>query len=323
MIKDQWYAIVSSKEVPMNKLIAVKRLGIDLCLFRNSKGEIGCVVDKCSHRGAALSKGKQKEDCVACPFHGLEFDKDGKCTLIPANGKLAEVESRYNVMSYLVKEDHNMIYIWYGDKEKATDKLPFFDEFIDDSHSYSEMTDCWNTHYSRCIENQLDVVHIPFVHYNTIGRGNKTVVNGPPLEVVGDTIIVTARNSVDDGQKPLSASECTLNPNMNIRFKFPNVWQNLISEHIKVIIFFAPVDDEHTMFYIRFYTNMFKTKILNNLSAQSGKFMNRIIERQDKRIVETQKPKASSLFCGENLLKGDTPVMMYRRMRDQLQKNNQ
>jgi len=27
---------------------------MDLALFRNSRGEIGCVVDQCPHRGAAL-----------------------------------------------------------------------------------------------------------------------------------------------------------------------------------------------------------------------------------------------------------------------------
>lgn len=322
MVKDQWYAVVSSKEVPMNRLVAVKRLGLNLCLFRNSKGEIGCVVDKCTHRGAALSKGKQKGDCVTCPFHGLEFNKDGKCTLIPANGKTANVENRYNVTSYLVREAHGMIYFWYGDKENVTDTLPFFDECIDESFVYSEMTDLWNAHYSRCIENQLDVVHLPFVHYNTIGRGHKTIVNGPPLEVVDGTIIVSANNSVDNGQQPKSSDECTINPKLNLRFKFPNVWQNYISEKIRVVIFFAPIDDENTMFYIRFYTNMFKLKFINKAMAQVGKIMNKVIERQDKRVVETQKPKASALFCGENLLKGDSPVIMYRRMRDSLQKQS-
>jgi phenylpropionate dioxygenase-like ring-hydroxylating dioxygenase large terminal subunit len=39
------------------------------------------------------------------------------------------------------------------------------------------MKDNRDTHYSRAIENQLDCAHIPFIHKNTIGRGNKTLVN--------------------------------------------------------------------------------------------------------------------------------------------------
>ncbi|HUM43749.1 MAG TPA: Rieske (2Fe-2S) protein, partial [Fervidobacterium sp.] len=80
MIPNQWYAILPSKAVEKGQITAVKRLNMDLALFRNSRGEIGCVVDQCPHRGAALSKGKVVGDCIKCPFHGLEFDKDGKCT---------------------------------------------------------------------------------------------------------------------------------------------------------------------------------------------------------------------------------------------------
>ena len=87
MILNQWYAILPSKSVGSSKIVAVKRLNLDLALFRNTSGDICCVVDQCTHRGAAISKGKVKGDCVRCPFHGLEFDKNGKCTFIPANGR--------------------------------------------------------------------------------------------------------------------------------------------------------------------------------------------------------------------------------------------
>lgn len=265
MIRNQWYAIIPSNKIPKDKLVGVKRLNLDLCLFRNSDGDISCVADKCTHRGASLSKGKRKGDCVECPFHGLQFNKEGKCTLIPANGRNANIESRFHVESFLVREAHKMVYLWLGDKEMASDVLPFFNEFID------------------------------------------------------DTILLTANNSLDHGQQPKLESECSINPQMNLRFKFPNVWQNYITDHIKVIIFFAPVDDEHTIFYIRFYTNQFKFKLMNHTMAQIGKVMNKVVERQDKQYVETQTPKASALSCGENLLSGDSPIMMYRAIRNKLQ----
>jgi phenylpropionate dioxygenase-like ring-hydroxylating dioxygenase large terminal subunit len=180
MILNQWYAILPSRKIKKNRIIAVRRLNLDLALFRNKKGEIACVSDQCTHRGAALSKGKLIGDCIQCPFHGLEFDKDGKCRFIPANGKASTADiTRYNVRHYPVRELNGIIYIWLGDKEKATGKLPFFYDDIDDSYVYSEIEDHWNSHYSRCIENQLDVVHVPIVHYNTIGKGSKTLINGP------------------------------------------------------------------------------------------------------------------------------------------------
>ena len=50
--------------------------------------------------------------------------------------------------------------------------------------------------------------------------------------------------------------------------------------------------------------------------------MNRVIERQDKRVVITQKPKASNYKSGERLLRGDGPIILYRRIRNDLKKAN-
>ena len=318
MISNQWYAILPSKNVKVGQIVAVKRMNLDLALFRNSKGDIGCVVDQCTHRGAALSLGKVMDDCIQCPFHGLEFNKLGKCTFIPANGKSSTADiSRYNVRQYPVREGNGIIFFWYGDEEKIIKDLPFFDKEIAASYVFSELEDQWNSHYSRCIENQLDVVHLPFVHHNTIGKGNKTLVNGPKVTWENGILITSANNEQDHGQKPRLPNECVIK-DTHLSFLFPNIWINHIDDKIKVIIYFAPVDEENTVLYIRFYCKLTSLKPLNNLIALIGKFANKIVERQDKRIVITQNPKASTLRCGEKLVPGDGPIVMYRKIRDDL-----
>ncbi|MDD4083750.1 MAG: aromatic ring-hydroxylating dioxygenase subunit alpha [Sphaerochaetaceae bacterium] len=320
MIYNQWYAILPSKKVKNNKILAVKRLNLDLALFRNKKGELACVVDQCPHRGAALSKGKIEGDTIRCPFHGLEFDSKGKCKFIPANGKASTADlTRYNVKSYTVKEGNGIVYIWYGDDEKITKELPFFDEAVDSSYTYSEIEDHWSSHYSRCIENQLDTVHVPIVHHNTIGRGNKTLVNGPKVEWGNGILRTSANNEVDKGQKQKSASECIIKET-SLNFIFPNLWMNQINKKLKVIIYFAPVDDENTILYLRFYDKLTKLRVINKLISFFGKSANRVIERQDKRVVITQKPKASSLKSNEKLLAGDGPIIQYRRLREELKR---
>ena len=264
MILNQWYAILPSKKVKVGKVIGVKRMNMDLVIFRNKDGEIGCVVDQCTHRGAALSLGKIKDNCIQCPFHGLEFNKIGKCVFIPANGKSSREEiSRYNIKHYIVKEENEIIYIWYGDEEKVTNELPFFDKEINNSFVFSEFEDYWNSHYSRCIENQLDVVHLPFVHKNTIGRGNKTLVNGPKLIWEDGILTTSANNEVDNGQKPKLPENCVIKETY-LKFLFPNIWMNHINDKIKIIIYFAPVDNENTILYIRFYCKVSRIKIINS-----------------------------------------------------------
>ena len=123
------------------------------------------------------------------------------------------------------------------------------------------------------------------------------------------------------GRGPKPPAECVIK-DTNLNFIFPNIWLNHISSKIKVLIYFAPVDDENTILYIRFYCKLTKIKALNGLIAFSGKFANKIVERQDKRVVITQTPKASSYKSGEKLLVGDGPIIQYRKIRDDL-KNNQ
>ncbi len=55
MIANQWYAILPSKAVKADRITGVKRMGLDLALFRNSKGELGCVVDCETRRDRATS----------------------------------------------------------------------------------------------------------------------------------------------------------------------------------------------------------------------------------------------------------------------------
>lgn len=317
MIPNQWYAILPSSKVKPGGLVAVRRLGMDLVLFRTSRGALGCVADRCTHRGAALSLGRVEGSCIRCPFHGIQFDPSGQCTFIPANGRAATEDlSRFNVQSYPVGEAYGIVYVWYGDPEKTTGRLPFFAGELD-GFVYSEMEDRWNTHYSRAIENQLDVVHVPIVHHNTIGRGNKTLVNGPKVVVESDALITSANNEVDVGQKPKPPAECEIKETY-LRFKFPNLWMNHINEKLKIVAYFAPVDDENTILYIRFYNRLTQSPLVNRLIAQAGKVMNRVIERQDRRVVVTQRPMASSYRSNEKLLVGDGPIVQYRKMRDEL-----
>ena len=317
MIKNQWYGILPSKAVRKHRIVAVKRLNLDLAIFRTESGELGCVVDQCSHRGAALSLGQVKDSCLQCPFHGLEFDTQGRCTVIPANGRASTEDiSRFNVVSYPIREAHGIIYVWYGENGQQTDTLPFFPE-IDQSFVYSELADQWHAHYSRAIENQLDVVHLPFVHATTIGRGNRTLVHGPKAVFENETLITSPDNEVDVGQPQKPASACEIG-DLQLNFKFPNLWMNRISDNLKVVIYFAPVDDENTILYIRFYHNFTPFKPLNQLIALFGKYGNLKIERQDKRVVVTQQPKASSLRSAEKLLPGDGPIILYRKIREEL-----
>lgn len=321
MILNQWYAVLPSTHVKKGEVLSAKRMGLNLAFFRTESGKIACVEEKCSHRGASLGIGFVKGECVGCPFHGLQFSAEGECKLAPSLGKeTTKSLERFNVKSYTVREAHGIIYLWYGDGV-PTDTLPFFEDEIPEGMIYSEMADNWNAFYSRCIENQLDVIHLPFVHHNTIGRGNKTIVNGPKVIFEDEVLITSAQNSLDKGQAPLPADECKINKTY-LKFKFPNIWLNHVMDTMKIFIFFAPVDDDYTILYLRFYSSVLKTRFGNHSLALIGRLGNKIVERQDKRVVITQVPKKSEFISGENLFPGDAPIIQYRKLRNTLKQLN-
>ena len=324
MIPNQWYVVLASREVRRGKVLGVTRMGERLVFARDQKEKVFCLRDKCAHRGAALSAGRLIADRIQCPFHGFEYDASGRGVLIPANGKDAPVPDRFHVVSYPVHEDCGFIWIWWGESAPAELKKPRFFNDIDGSFHSSLMVDPWDTHYSRAIENQLDAVHLPFVHRTTIGRGNKTVVNGPvTLWKDPDHLVVHVYNEVDAGQKPLKPEE--INPpyaSFHVELLFPNIWQNWISEKMRIVVAFVPVDQSHTLMYLRFYQKLIRLPILAGLANKLFMVFNRVILHQDRRVVQTQLPKPSGLSIGENLIQGDGPVVAYRMRRDSLIKTS-
>ncbi len=319
MIPNQWYAILESSEVKTGKPIGVTRMGEKLVAWRNSQGKVSILVDKCPHRGVALSIGELHNDHLQCPFHGFEFDTSGACVLIPANGKNAAPPKAMRARAYPAQEANGFIYLWWGEAQKEYPPLPFF-ESIDADFVYSTVTDHWATHYSRAIENQLDVVHLPFVHKTTIGRGNKTIVNGPLVRVESlypqDNLLnLWVYNAVDEGQKPLRASEIP-EPSRHpyLQFRYPNIWQNWIADNLRVVVAFAPIDEENTLMYLRYYHKI-KTPGIRQAVGWLGGMANIVIERQDKRVVITQQPKRADLEIGEILIQGDSPIITYRKVR--------
>jgi len=319
MIYNQWYVVLASQEVEKKKPLAVRRLGQKLVFWRDGNGGICCIEDKCCHRGASLGKGWNNGNNVVCPFHGFEYDKSGKVRNIPANGKSAPVPERYKVNAYLVVEKHDFIWLWWGDRDKCNVQPQFFTD-LETGFSYSQFVDSWSVHYSRAIENQLDVLHLPFVHGSTIGRGNRTLVNGPVVKRVADLLTFYVNNVVDDGvANAKTASELVdYEQYPHLQFRFPNIWQNFISRDIRAFAAFVPVDEEHTLVYIRYYQRATRLPLVRQLFNWLGKVASIVILRQDKRVVQTQLPKKSSLKMDEKLVAGDAPIVEYRKRREQL-----
>jgi phenylpropionate dioxygenase-like ring-hydroxylating dioxygenase large terminal subunit len=321
VIRDQWYVVLESREIPSKRPVAVVRLGEKMVFWRDAAGNAVCARDRCCHRGAALSLGTCVNGVLGCPFHGFRFDGTGRVIQIPANGRAAPVPENFHVASWPVQEAFGLVWLWFGEARDSLPPLPFFEELATGwSWKGSTIRDEWPVHYTRAIENQLDVVHLPFVHRTTIGRGNHTLVHGPRVVENDQGFDFWVHNVNDDGTtKPMRPAEIVPSAtDVNLGFRFANIWTNRLGARARIFAAFAPVDDERTVIYVRMYQKFLRLPLLAGLVNRVLSLMNRVILNQDKRVVITQEPRRSWLRMGENLVQGDLPIVTFRRRRDAL-----
>ena len=318
MIRGQWYAVLESTEVRQGRMVGVRRMGEDLIFFRTASGDVGCLLDRCVHRGVRLSAGTLTGERVRCPFHGLEYDRTGRVTAIPANGYQTPVPEQFRTQSYPTCEIDGYVFVWWGMNPPNNLEPPAYFENLDGLR-WATARDPWQANYSRVLENQLDVAHLPFVHHNTIGRGNRTLVDGPAVEWIADNRMRVYVHNRSDGPpppyKPTDFPGPTGEQAFHLDVILPNLWQNHISESVRVTAAFVPVDEEHTLLYLRFYQKFVRIPLLSGLITFLGSRFNLTIAHQDREVVETQRPYASSLHGGEKLFQADHPIIAYRRWR--------
>jgi phenylpropionate dioxygenase-like ring-hydroxylating dioxygenase large terminal subunit len=162
-------------------------------------------------------------------------------------------------------------------------------------------------------------IHLPFVHASTIGRGNRRVVDGPITRLQDEELNIWVYNRLDDGI-PARRSEELPEPQRppSLRFLFPNNWMNNISTDFRITISFIPVDDGNTLFCLRNYVKKSAIPGLAKLIALLAIPSSRVILNQDERVVTKQLPIKSDLKIGEILIPQDGPIILYRRLRQEL-----
>jgi phenylpropionate dioxygenase-like ring-hydroxylating dioxygenase large terminal subunit len=117
-LRNYWYPIVQSSELPAGSPIGITCLGEDLVLYRDSNGP-KVLFDRCPHRYVKLSVGRVFGDELQCAFHGLRFDGTGACTLIPWEQPMDQaIRQKLCVRSYKAAEVGGIVWAYLGDEKQ-------------------------------------------------------------------------------------------------------------------------------------------------------------------------------------------------------------
>jgi phenylpropionate dioxygenase-like ring-hydroxylating dioxygenase large terminal subunit len=166
MIINNWYVACESAELREEPL-AVRMLGCDFVLFRDGSGAAACLSGICAHRGGDLGRGKASRGCLACPYHGWEYDASGRVTRMPPLGDDVKPPARARVDSYPVEERWGYLWVFLGDRASAErPELPDFLTQYGDEQNWRmvRLKRDWSSNWARVHENLIDTGHVHLVH---------------------------------------------------------------------------------------------------------------------------------------------------------------
>lgn len=183
-LRNSWYVAGYGSELTEGRLLSRTLLGERIVMFRASEGEPAAIQDRCPHRFAPLSMGSVEGDTVRCVYHGLAFNRVGKCVDNP-HGPIGALA----VKSFPILERQGLLWIWMGDVDRANaEQVPQFEQLDPATDHVRHGYIHGNARYELMSDNILDLSHIEFLH-PMLGtptvRAAKVTVEQP-----GDRVVV-------------------------------------------------------------------------------------------------------------------------------------
>ena len=195
-LRNCWYVAAMGEELD-DGLLARTILGEPLVMFRDRDGAVAALEDRCCHRQAPLHKGRLVDGNLQCGYHGLTFDRTGRCIKIPGQ---STIPSDARVRGFPLVEKYGWLWIWMGEGSLADDALiPDFHWLADPGWAGAGERLFLNADHRLLIDNLLDLSHLTFLHETTIGT---VAVADTPAKVERDGDVVRVTRWILDSPPP-------------------------------------------------------------------------------------------------------------------------
>lgn len=172
MTTSGWFAVRSTRHVPLASPTRVKLHDRELVLFRAGNGRLSVLDGFCPHRRAPLHLGRVVEGELECPYHGWRFDHRGQCTTIPGLAKSAGCKAipQRSAETYRVVESQGLVWVSLdqADPGSAPPTIDFPDP---EAWRISRLTYEFAADLGWVLENMSDFSHVPFAHARSVGAG--------------------------------------------------------------------------------------------------------------------------------------------------------
>jgi len=326
MIINNWYFVAQAHEIG-DEPVRVRMLGCDFVVFRDTAGRVACLSDVCCHRGGSLSRGKCVGDCVQCPYHGWEYDGDGRVRRIPPLGDDVKIPARARVDSYPVQERYGLIWAFLGDlpageRPELPELLPEFGDEENWRMTVSQRD--WSVNWARLKENLADSSHLYLVH--SFGKHLPAKIDVWTVEetewgvripqVYGVTPNADSKTAVNAPQAKELRPQSELVIELSVIGMIQRNSQRMSSGYDQVIWnALTPIDATHTR-HVTLHFRNFQNR------PEDDAAMLKTIEWgfvEDANVIEhLQPPLTPALPTGELLVATDGPEKAYRDKVDRM-----
>src|SRR3954469_7387991 len=182
LMPQHWLPACLSEEVaePDGTPVRARLLGVDLVVFRDTKGRVGVMDERCPHRGASLVFGRNEDCGLRCLYHGWKFGVDGEIQEMasePPDSRMRNLKAR----AYPAQEAGGFVWVWLGEAETVPAfQAPPWAPSPTTKISVVKMHAACN--WAQVLEGWIDSAHSSSLHST----------NMPTAEVEGSTATDTA-----------------------------------------------------------------------------------------------------------------------------------
>ena len=305
-----WYVVAKSADILPGGVLAVKALGRDLVLWRSSDGRLGCVEDRCPHRGARLSHGRVVAQDISCRYHGVIVDGAGKIADIPALSNCS-LRGRAAVTAYPVREASDGVFAYFASTERPEPQdftLPA--EIDSPEHCAFLCTSLWQCNYRYVTENLADPMHGIYLHADSFTLADGATQDVVALEQTETGFIVrrVGQQGVNFDWVEIIAQP----PLLYARVLIPYPKAGGPGPAMTVICFVTPVDDTSCRIFF------WRTRKVQGVARQTWRFLFRTtFEARHWTVLEQDREMLGAMHADardrELLYQHDIGVVRMRR----------
>ena len=126
LMRQHWLPACMSEEVADadGAPVRIRLLGEDLVAFRDTRGRLGVVDERCPHRRASLALGRNEECGLRCLYHGWKVDVDGNVVDMPSEWREGVEKRKVRHRHFASREAGGFVWVWMGAQDAVRDFEP-------------------------------------------------------------------------------------------------------------------------------------------------------------------------------------------------------